>query len=166
MLDMISSKITNDLSTQTNKRQLIHEYEEQNARLKKSIVQLSAKVKLYAHEEKQHMNEIAYLDSQISHIVSKQVNHYHELLQLGLDYRQDGLPWIIKSIWLLGESVNLNRFPKWLDNEAIEYILDVRSTINLNKSLVFSQLNLNEQEIRIDQEAPGREQKKQIKRVE
>jgi len=53
------------------------------------------------------------------------VNHYHRLLQLGLDVRQEGLSWIIKSIWLLGESVNLTKFPKWLDLEACEFLLDV-----------------------------------------
>jgi len=56
-------------------------------------------------------NEITYLENEIDSLKEEQLRHYHGLLQLGLDPRQDGLIWIIKSIWLLGENINMNKFP-------------------------------------------------------
>ena len=68
---------------------------------------LNKEMKIEIAKEKILLNEISYLDNEISTIIQNQIKHYHELLHIGLDYRQDGLSWIIKSIWLLGESVNL-----------------------------------------------------------
>ena len=53
------------------------------------------------------------------------MRHYHELLEFGLDPRREGLSWIIKSIWLLEETINHSKFPKWLDKESCEYLMKV-----------------------------------------
>eukprot|EP00347_Sterkiella_histriomuscorum_P019579 403341091 len=135
-LDLISSKLNLDISSQVNKKKIIQDHEENIEQINIYIQELNRKIKDHASEERQFMNEIAFLESEMQHIITKQVNHYHELLMLGLDYRQEGLCWIIKSIWHLGESVNLNKFPKWLDQPAIEFLLDFsRMEISMHNKL-------------------------------
>jgi len=46
----------------------------------------------------------------------EQVQHYQSVLKRGLDARKDGLIWVIKCIWLLGEDVNIVHMPVFLDS--------------------------------------------------
>ena len=48
---------------------------------------------------------------------------YLRILKEGKDLRTDGLRWIIKAIWKLGESIPLAAFPKFLDEDSIHYLL-------------------------------------------
>ena len=50
---------------------------------------------------------------------------YHKKLYEGLDVRNDGLVWIIKAIWNLGENIQMSFFPKFLDNISIDYLFDI-----------------------------------------
>lgn len=51
--------------------------------------------------------------------------HYHKILYEGVDTRDKGLVWIIKSIWLLEKEVFLSYIPKILDMKMVEYIFKV-----------------------------------------
>ena len=42
----------------------------------------------------------------------------------GIDSRKDGLIWIIKAIWFLGEDVNIEHMPTYLDSDAIKFLLE------------------------------------------
>jgi len=46
-------------------------------------------------------------------------------LKIGLDTRQDGLPWVLTTLIILGEDINVNRLPKFLDSQAIKYLFDI-----------------------------------------
>ena len=50
------------------------------------------------------------------------VRYYHKLLFEGLDVRQEGLSWIIKSIWKLEANVQTTFLPNFLDDEAIQFL--------------------------------------------
>ena len=52
-------------------------------------------------------------------------DHYHHILFEGIDTRQEGLVWVIKSIWNLGENVKLSYFPSFLDPVSIDYLFTV-----------------------------------------
>jgi hypothetical protein len=55
-------------------------------------------------------------------IINKLMLFYKELLFKGKQTKKDGLVWIIKSIWYLGENVPLSFMPEFLDLESIEYL--------------------------------------------
>ena len=46
------------------------------------------------------------------------------MLNQGLDTREEGLIWIVKILWYLGEDVLLSRFPQFLDYQSVTYLLD------------------------------------------
>ena len=47
---------------------------------------------------------------------------YKELLFKGKNVKKDGLVWIIKAIWNLGENVPMSFMPDFLDVDSIEYL--------------------------------------------
>ena len=51
--------------------------------------------------------------------------HYHRLLSEGKDTRREGLSWLIRSIWDLGEIVTLSYLPSFLDEETIGFLFKV-----------------------------------------
>ena len=56
---------------------------------------------------------------------NKLLKSYNKRLLEGIDTRQEGLVWIIKSIWNLGKEVVLSYLPKFLDEGLIKYLFDV-----------------------------------------
>jgi len=57
--------------------------------------------------------------------ITKLSNYYHKKLYEGLDVRQEGLSWIIKAIWNLGENIKMSYFPNFLDNLSINYLFKI-----------------------------------------
>ena len=58
-------------------------------------------------------------------IINKLMLFYKELLFKGNQIKKDGIVWIIKSIWYLGENVPLSFMPEFLDLESIEYLFQL-----------------------------------------
>ena len=52
----------------------------------------------------------------------KLMKHYLELLYDGKEVRGEGLIWIIKGIWKIGENVPMSFMPDFLDVDSIEYL--------------------------------------------
>lgn len=46
------------------------------------------------------------------------------MLKEGIDSRKDGLIWIIKALWLLGQDVIIANMPTYLDSESIKFLLE------------------------------------------
>ena len=53
------------------------------------------------------------------------MRHYQELLYNGKEIRNEGLIWIIKAIWKLGENVPMSFMPTFLDLNAIKYLFNM-----------------------------------------
>ena len=58
-------------------------------------------------------------------IVNKLMLFYKELLFKGKSLKKDGLVWIIKSIWYLGENVPMSFMPVFLDFDSIDYLFQL-----------------------------------------
>ena len=58
-------------------------------------------------------------------IVSKLMLFYKEILFKGKVVKNDGLVWIIKAIWYLGENVPMQFMPQFLDFESIDYLFQL-----------------------------------------
>ena len=52
-------------------------------------------------------------------------NYYHKKLYEGMDIRNEGLVWIIKAIWNLGENIIMSFFPNYLDQYSIDFLFNV-----------------------------------------
>ncbi len=87
--------------------------------MRKQIKDNFAKSELLEHK-------LAEIKRELKNIRTQQVKYYHTLLSEGRDARQEGLAWIIKAIWWLGENVAISRLPSYLDPRAIEYLFKVR----------------------------------------
>ena len=84
----------------------------------------SLKVKLSnINEPLQKLNqEIFDLKRQENSVIHKLMNHYETLLYKGEEVRNEGLIWIIKAIWNLGENVPMSFIPPFLDFHSIEFL--------------------------------------------
>ena len=58
-------------------------------------------------------------------IRSSQVQHYFSTLKEGTDTRNEGLSWVVKALWSLGQKVTIDRFPGFLDPATVEAILSI-----------------------------------------
>jgi hypothetical protein len=70
-------------------------------------------------------NELDNLRKEEKAIINKLMLFYKELLFKGKEAKKDGLVWIIKSIWYLGENVPVSFMPEYLDLESIEYLFQL-----------------------------------------
>ena len=53
---------------------------------------------------------------------------------MGIDVRSEGVVWIVKRLLEIRASINYSNFPRFLDNDQIEYISDVaKNEIELNQ---------------------------------
>jgi hypothetical protein len=68
--------------------------------------------------------EVEQIKKDIESTRLEQVGHYRKLLKEGIDSRKDGVIWIIKALWLLGEDAKIEHFPAYLDSESIKFLLD------------------------------------------
>ena len=55
----------------------------------------------------------------------KLMKHYLELLYDGKEVRSEGLIWIIKGIWKMGENVPMSFMPTFLDFDSIKYLFNM-----------------------------------------
>ena len=60
---------------------------------------------------------------QLKEVKETLVNLYCNILKEGLDAREDGLRWVIKTLWNLEEPVPVSSFPSFLDDESAYFLL-------------------------------------------
>lgn len=58
-------------------------------------------------------------------ISNEQRAYYKEILKLGFDTRSEGLSWVVKRLLELNVPLDANLFPNYLDNEQIEFLINV-----------------------------------------
>ena len=69
--------------------------------------------------------EIKTIKEEMESIRNKLMLHYHVLLNEGFDTRQEGLVWIIKSIWNLGHNVIMSYMPNYLDEKCVDFLFSI-----------------------------------------
>ena len=107
------------------------------------------KIKKYKEELKNLDIDIKALNSELSElrkkdhsIVQKLMKHYEALLFKGKDTRNEGLIWIIKAMWGLGQNVPMQFIPTFLDFKSIEFLFKLA---NKSIELDIKKKLLNEQ---------------------
>ena len=100
-----------------------NEFENDITNNKENILQLKEKISKI--NEEINLLKIKYNKNK-----KELINHYHQLLYEGIDTRDEGLIWIIQSIWDLNEDVNMKFIPNFLDEKAIEYLFIIANKKN------------------------------------
>lgn len=70
-------------------------------------------------------SEINELKQNLKVIMNEQKAYYEDLLHKGIDVRSDGLSWIIKRLMEFGTEIEKDKFPRFLEDEQINYLLDI-----------------------------------------
>ena len=81
---------------------------EEKRKLDEKIIEIEKEIDKFKKEEKV--------------IVNKLMMSYKETLFKGKNVKNEGLVWIIKAIWDLGENVPMSFMPNFLDCESIDYL--------------------------------------------
>ena len=58
-----------------------------------------------------------------NYIIKEQRQYYFTILRNGYDVRDDGLVWVVKHLLEMNTLVEYHHFPKFLDNQQIDYLL-------------------------------------------
>ncbi len=98
--------------------QMVRSWEEQIAGLRQKVETAGAK----AGRVRQ---KIDYLKVAVAQLRQEQCEHYHGLLSVGTDTRQEGLVWIVKAIWGLSANVNISKLPAYLGEKSVEFLFAV-----------------------------------------
>ena len=93
-------------------------YESVKEDLEGFISEIKAKIDIISAE----INKFKYLYNELK---EQQIEYYLEKLKKGVDTRNEGLSWIIKKLMEFRTKVEPNSFPHFLDQEQINYIMQI-----------------------------------------
>ena len=109
--------------------------DEKKAENEKNLKQYKEDIEQINKELKKIREELSNLKEKENTSAQKLMRHYESLLYQGRDTRNDGLIWIIKSMWKLGRNVPMQYIPKFLDFHAIEFLFKLANkSIELENS--------------------------------
>ena len=109
--------------------------DEKKAENEKNLKQYKEDIEQINKELKKIREELSNLKEKENTSAQKLMRHYESLLYQGRDTRNDGLIWIIKSMWKLGKNVPMQYIPKFLDFHAIELLFKLANkSIELENS--------------------------------
>lgn len=119
----------------------------------KNLKNLKEDNELKKEERERLKNQSIYIKEKINStkeeldtLKNKLMLHYHLLLSEGTDTRNEGLVWIIKSIWNLGENVIISYMPDYLDEKCIDFLFSIAhkdfELHKMNEDLDYTKQNL------------------------
>ena len=126
-----------DMEAQIGKYALMHSLSKDFANVQEHKIKLNQQISV----NKEYLNELSeaykqkkknYNDIKKDLLKEKKdlINHYHNILLEGIDTRKEGLSWVIRAIWDLGEDVNMNYIPNFLDPQAVDFLFNVARKYN------------------------------------
>jgi hypothetical protein len=103
--------------------------------------QLSKIIKKAKEKLKKCDDNKEYYKSLFVEFSNDQKKYYLDILKKGTDTRNQGLTWVVKRLIELKVNIDTNMFPPFLDNEQIEYIINI-SKLGFEKSQLKLILNV------------------------
>jgi hypothetical protein len=86
---------------------------------------LQAELNDILHELKLVEEKHFALKINIQDFTKQQRYYYFEILRKGIDVRSEGLTWVVKKLIELNAFFDNSHFPKFLDKNEVEYLLDI-----------------------------------------
>ena len=128
-IDLEDNKKTNnndDLENKMNKIKNLYQMKKETDFQKKlkfdkinALKEELNKISEPLQEINKELNELRKKEKVVIH---KLMTHYETLLYKGEEVRNEGLIWIIKAMWNLGENVPMSFIPPFLDFHCIEFL--------------------------------------------
>lgn len=126
--------------------------EERIKYVKENIIVKKEQLKLLEEKQNNLIEQCKSKKNEIYKLRHSLLNIYHLNLYEGLNFRTDGLPTFIRSIWNLGVNVDINYMPTYLDNSCIDYLFDrTKRLIEISKMRQIIEENQKEFEETIKQ---------------
>ena len=137
--------------------------------IKKKQNELEEKLKIFEEKKNFYLNSLKinsneqnYLKHVYFKILSEQKKYYLEILKNGYDVRYEGLTWVVKHLLEMDTNLEYHLFPKFLDHEQIDYLLN-QSKLFLYESLLTITLKALKDKRQKKYEDENREKFKKIK---
>ena len=100
----------------------IKTYENKYNIVKKDLGSFINEIKEKIEKINDEINQFQYLFNELK---DQQIEYYFEKLKKGVDTRYEGLSWIVKKLMELKTSIKPDLFPNFLDQEQINYIIQI-----------------------------------------
>jgi len=107
------------------KQQYVKQYEIKRKTFEKRIKDLSTEVTDVKKKITYAEIDIRLYSVHFDSMVKDQTTYYLEILFNGIDVRYEGLIWVVKRLVELNTTLDYSYFPKVLDNEQIDYLINV-----------------------------------------
>ena len=78
-------------------------------------------------------NELLFMKIAHIYLTKEQRSYYLDLLNKGYDIRNEGLVWIVKRLLEIQTKLEYHHFPKYLDNDQADYIIEL-ANLNLEEA--------------------------------
>ena len=99
------------------------------------VISLNEQIIKYNKDIEKAEKELTEMKNKENAFISKLMEHYEELLYKGEEVRNEGLIWIIKAMWSIGENVPMLFIPPFLDYKCIQYLFKYAAkSIELDKN--------------------------------
>ena len=118
------NNINNQDKFESQKREYII-YQEKKGKLLNKIFNCKSHISQLIKEQNENKILITQAQKEYRNLKKELLDYYHKILYEGIDTRKSGLSWVIKAIWDLGEEVNMNFLPDFLDNKGINFIFSI-----------------------------------------
>ena len=122
------------------------EEEAKLSKIKEDLSNLKEKMRIINLEE-------SYLKCVYHSLLKEQREYFCRILKNGFDVRNDGLIWVVKRLFELKTEIDENNFPKFLEEDEIQYIISQAKFI-LHENILLKNIAeiKKNQKIRIEEE--------------
>ena len=137
--------------------------------IKNKQKELEEKLKIFEEKKNFYLNALKinsdeqnWLKHAYFKTLSEQRKYYLNILKNGYDVRYEGLTWVVKHLLEMDTNLEYHHFPKFLDHEQIDYLLN-QSKLFLYESLLTITLKALKDKRQKKYEIENREKFKKIK---
>ena len=100
----------------------IKKYDNKYAKIKEELTNM---INVYKKKINEKKEESTIVKKRYFELSVKEKEYYLDILKKGEDYRKEGLSWVVKKLLEINVNLDENCFPKYLNNEHINYLITI-----------------------------------------
>ena len=100
----------------------IKKYDNKYAKIKEELTNM---INVYKKKINEIKEESTIVKKRYFELSVKEKEYYLDILKKGEDYRKEGLSWVVKKLLEINVNLDENCFPKYLNNEHINYLITI-----------------------------------------